>query len=382
MPPGAARCAGDRRDPHRAARARPGARRPDAGRGRRARGAEGAQAARASGRSSQARPTTPGVYLFRDRNETVLYVGKARDLRARLRSYFSGDRQRPSVEAALGALERVEWRELGSELEASLEELRLIRELRPPANARAVRPDRASYLVRRGGRWVVTATPTRFGPIPSKRRVQLAARGARRLRRRRPRRRAPASPREAEAPRARPSLRGRSPAPRPGRRAGGGRRPGRRARPAACAGALHPRPRARARLLARVHRRAGQGRRTNRSTGGGWAPRAGGGARGRFPRGAVAALPRTLPSSSSSPASSGGPRPSCGSSGSRWTRSSPRDATCVAARQGSCPAPASRGRAGGRSRRAGPGRGLPPCGTRSTLRRATTPGSRSRTSTV
>jgi len=121
-------------------------------------------------------PTTPGVYLFRDRNETVLYVGKARDLRARLRSYFSGDRQRPSVEAALGALERVEWRELGSELEASLEELRLIRELRPPANARAVRPDRASYLVRRGGRWVVSATPTRLGPIPSKRRVQLAAR--------------------------------------------------------------------------------------------------------------------------------------------------------------------------------------------------------------
>jgi DNA polymerase III epsilon subunit family exonuclease len=121
-------------------------------------------------------PTTPGVYLFRDRNDTVLYVGKARDLRARLRSYFSGDRQRPSVEAALGALERVEWRELGSELEASLEELRLIRELRPPANARAVRPDRASYLQRRTGRWVVTATPTRFGPIPSKRRAQLAAR--------------------------------------------------------------------------------------------------------------------------------------------------------------------------------------------------------------
>ena len=91
-------------------------------------------------------PSTPGVYLFRDRNDTVLYVGKARDLRARLRSYFSGDRQRPAVEAALGALERVEWRVLGSELEAALEELRLIRELRPPANARGGRPDRYVYL--------------------------------------------------------------------------------------------------------------------------------------------------------------------------------------------------------------------------------------------
>ena len=119
-------------------------------------------------------PTTPGIYLFRDRNDTVLYVGKARDLRARLRSYFAGDRQRPAVEAALGALERVEWRELGSELEASLEELRLIRELRPPANARGGRPQ--SYLRRRGARWTVVAEPTRFGPIPSKRRAQLAAR--------------------------------------------------------------------------------------------------------------------------------------------------------------------------------------------------------------
>ncbi|HEX4746541.1 MAG TPA: exonuclease domain-containing protein [Gaiellaceae bacterium] len=119
-------------------------------------------------------PTTPGVYLFRDRNDTVLYVGKARDLRARLRSYFAGDRQRPAVEGALGALERVEWHELGSELEASLEELRLIRELRPPANARGVRPQ--SFLERRGERWRVVAAPTPFGPVASKRRAQLAAR--------------------------------------------------------------------------------------------------------------------------------------------------------------------------------------------------------------
>ncbi len=119
-------------------------------------------------------PTTPGVYLFRDRNDTVLYVGKARDLRARLRSYFSGDRQRPAVEAALGALARVEWRELGSELEAALEELRLIRDLRPPANARGGRPQ--SYLERRADRWAVVSSPTRFGPITSKRRAQLATR--------------------------------------------------------------------------------------------------------------------------------------------------------------------------------------------------------------
>ena len=84
-------------------------------------------------------PTRPGVYLFRDRHDQVLYVGRARDLRARLRSYFQSERQRPSVEAALLALERIEWRVLGSELEAALEELRLIRELQPPANSRSRR---------------------------------------------------------------------------------------------------------------------------------------------------------------------------------------------------------------------------------------------------
>jgi DNA polymerase III epsilon subunit family exonuclease len=121
-------------------------------------------------------PTTPGVYLFRDRNGTVLYVGKARDLRARLRSYFAGDRQRPAVEAALGALAEVEWRELGSELEAALEELRLIRELRPPANARAARPERYAYLQRRRERWTVVSDPGPYGPVRSKQRARLAAR--------------------------------------------------------------------------------------------------------------------------------------------------------------------------------------------------------------
>jgi DNA polymerase III epsilon subunit family exonuclease len=121
-------------------------------------------------------PQRPGVYLFRDAHGQVLYVGRARDLRARLRSYFRSEKQRPAVEAALGALETVEWRVLGSELEASLEELRLIRELRPPANARSTRPDRYVYLRRRGDSVVCSSQPSELGPIKSRRRAQLAAR--------------------------------------------------------------------------------------------------------------------------------------------------------------------------------------------------------------
>jgi DNA polymerase-3 subunit epsilon len=121
-------------------------------------------------------PPRPGVYVFRGRGGLALYVGRARDLRARLRSYFAGGRQRPAVEAALGALEDVEWQETGSELEAALVELRLLRELRPPANARSTRPDRHVYLRRRGSRWTTTTDPTPFGPLPGRRLARLAAR--------------------------------------------------------------------------------------------------------------------------------------------------------------------------------------------------------------
>jgi DNA polymerase-3 subunit epsilon len=120
-------------------------------------------------------PPRPGVYRF-CAGPQVLYVGRARDLRARLRSYFRSERQRPSVEAALGAVDRIEWDVLGSELEAGLEELRLIRELRPPANARQSRPDRYVYLRRRGEGIVVSRTPSDIGPIRSRRQAELAAR--------------------------------------------------------------------------------------------------------------------------------------------------------------------------------------------------------------
>ena len=121
-------------------------------------------------------PRRPGVYLFLGRNDQVLYVGRARDLRARLRSYFRSDRQRPAVEAALAAAERIEWRVTGSELEAALEELRLIREIRPPGNARVSRPERQVWLRQRGDSVVASTRPSPVGPLRSRRTAQLAAR--------------------------------------------------------------------------------------------------------------------------------------------------------------------------------------------------------------
>jgi DNA polymerase III subunit epsilon len=121
-------------------------------------------------------PTRPGVYLFLGRDDQVLYVGRARDLRSRLRSYFHSDRQRPAVEAAVAAAERIEWRVTGSELEAALEELRLITEIRPPGNSRVSRPERQVWLRRRGESVVASNRPSAVGPLRSRRTAQLAAR--------------------------------------------------------------------------------------------------------------------------------------------------------------------------------------------------------------
>jgi DNA polymerase-3 subunit epsilon len=80
-------------------------------------------------------PRRPGVYLFKDRGGRVLYVGKATNLRSRVRSYFSGDDRR-KVPQLLREAEGLDWIECRDELEAAVREARLIRELEPRFNRR------------------------------------------------------------------------------------------------------------------------------------------------------------------------------------------------------------------------------------------------------
>jgi DNA polymerase-3 subunit epsilon len=133
-------------------------------------------------------PTGPGVYLFRDANDAVLYVGKATDLRARVRSYFSGGSLRAPVERAVEAAARIETRPLGSEFEAALLELELIAGLRPPANARAPRAGPGVYLTltleEQVPRLRVTSGPgppgtITAGPLRSRAQAEAAAGAAR-----------------------------------------------------------------------------------------------------------------------------------------------------------------------------------------------------------
>jgi predicted GIY-YIG superfamily endonuclease len=81
-------------------------------------------------------PAVPGVYVFRDDLGGALYVGKAKNLRRRLRTYRLAGRRRSHRKMRLLVREAasLEVRPLGSEREALLTENALIRELRPRRN--------------------------------------------------------------------------------------------------------------------------------------------------------------------------------------------------------------------------------------------------------
>src|SRR5205085_3728326 len=82
-------------------------------------------------------PTRPGVYLFRDGRGQVLYVGKAKSLRPRVRSYFQArGRDRPTISQLPDRVHDVEVIVTQSEVEALHLEQNLVKRHRPPFNVR------------------------------------------------------------------------------------------------------------------------------------------------------------------------------------------------------------------------------------------------------
>jgi DNA polymerase-3 subunit epsilon len=97
-------------------------------------------------RLTNALPRRPGVYLFRDRHGVPIYVGKATNLRARVRQYFYGD-QRRSIGNLMRELDSVDHIVCPTTLEAEITELRLIHAHRPRYNRRS-RPPKSSHWVK------------------------------------------------------------------------------------------------------------------------------------------------------------------------------------------------------------------------------------------
>src|SRR6266571_7171244 len=85
----------------------------------------------------QALPTKPGVYLFRDAAGQILYVGKAKSLRSRVRSYFQArGRDRPTIAQLPERVADIEVIVTSSEVEALHLEQNLVKRYRPPFNVR------------------------------------------------------------------------------------------------------------------------------------------------------------------------------------------------------------------------------------------------------
>lgn len=95
-------------------------------------------------------PHRPGIYLMKDRLGTVIYVGKARDLRKRISQYFHPSRQMawdPKFSALVDSIHDFDVHVVRSEAEALLLEGKLIKEFRPRYNV-SFRDDKRFLMVK------------------------------------------------------------------------------------------------------------------------------------------------------------------------------------------------------------------------------------------
>ncbi|HTX93062.1 MAG TPA: excinuclease ABC subunit UvrC [Anaerolineales bacterium] len=92
-------------------------------------------------------PTKPGCYLMRNAEGTIIYVGKAISLRNRVRSYFHADASHDQKTRRLvREIAHIEWIVVGSELEALILEMNLIKKHRPKFNIRLKDDKRYPYI--------------------------------------------------------------------------------------------------------------------------------------------------------------------------------------------------------------------------------------------
>jgi excinuclease ABC subunit C len=122
-------------------------------------------------------PTSPGVYIFKDAKDDVIYVGKAKNIRARVANYFtkSGD-GRPKIAELRERVRRIDFIVTESETEALVLESNLIKRHRPRFNA-SLKDDKSyPYIVVTTGDEYPRVYATRgshdprhryFGPFPS-----------------------------------------------------------------------------------------------------------------------------------------------------------------------------------------------------------------------
>ncbi|MCW2857202.1 MAG: exonuclease protein [Marmoricola sp.] len=125
-------------------------------------------------------PHAPGVYLFRDDRKRVLYIGTSRDLRTRVRSYFTASETRSRMGEMVGLAACVDGIECATPLEAEVRELRLIAQYKPRYNRRSRFPEKVHWIKLTNEPWprlsmvrtVLDDDADYLGPFSSRKRAE------------------------------------------------------------------------------------------------------------------------------------------------------------------------------------------------------------------
>ena len=91
-------------------------------------------------------PASPGVYIFKDAKGEPLYVGTSKNLRARVRTYFTAGETRKRIREMISITESIDCIVTPTALEAQVRELRLIQGAQPRYNRRSRFPERVAWL--------------------------------------------------------------------------------------------------------------------------------------------------------------------------------------------------------------------------------------------
>ncbi len=93
-------------------------------------------------------PKTPGVYFHKNKRGEIIYIGKAANLRNRVKQYFQKSRVRdPKTDALVAEIAEVDWTEVETELDALFLEAELVRRYLPPYNI-LLRDDKSLVYIR------------------------------------------------------------------------------------------------------------------------------------------------------------------------------------------------------------------------------------------
>ncbi|MBN2177666.1 MAG: DEDD exonuclease domain-containing protein [Demequinaceae bacterium] len=95
---------------------------------------------------ADALPPFPGVYVFRGNGGEPLYIGTSKNIRSRVKTYFTSGEQRRAIRDMLVIAESVDGYPTPTEIEANVLEIRLIDRHRPRYNRRSSRPERTPWV--------------------------------------------------------------------------------------------------------------------------------------------------------------------------------------------------------------------------------------------